>query len=70
MNARRLNLIIKLFEDDEVNFLHYTRDKCLVGTELFSQFIDLLFILKDEKKMKRAKSILNILWGALSEKIK
>ena len=69
MNAKRLNLIINIISDGEVNFLHYSRDKCLVGSELFSEFVDILFKLK-ESKISRAKSILNILWGALSEKNK
>ena len=66
-NALSLGLTIKLIEDGTANFLYYARDKCLAGSELFTEFVDILFALK-ESKIKRAKSILNILWGALSEK--
>ena len=65
-NALSLGLTIKLIEDGTANFLYYARDKCLAGSELFTEFVDILFALK-ESKIKRAKSILNILWGALSE---
>ena len=65
-NAIALGLSVQLIEDDKANFLYYARDKCLAGTELFSQYVDTLFKLK-ESKIKRAKSILNILWGALGE---
>ena len=66
-NALSLGLTIKLIEDGTANFLYYSRDKLLQGAELFTEFVDILFALK-ESKIKRAKSILNILWGALSEK--
>jgi hypothetical protein len=65
-NALSLGLTIKLIEDGTANFLYYSRDKLLQGAELFTEFVDILFALK-ESKIKRAKSILNILWGALSE---
>lgn len=65
-NAVSLGLSIKLIEDGTANFLYYSRDKLLAGSELFSEFVDILFNLK-EMKQKRAKAILNILWGALSE---
>ena len=65
-NAMSLGLSVQLIQDGKANFLYYSRDKCLAGTELFSQYVDTLFKLK-ESKIKRAKSILNILWGALGE---
>ena len=65
--AKELNLSIELIQDGQANFLHYSRDKCLTGFELFGSYVDLLFGLKD-KKIYGAKEILNILWGALTEK--
>jgi len=67
--AVSLGLTIELIQDDKANFLYYSRDKCFAGSELFSEFVDVLFTLK-ESKIKRAKFILNILWGALCEKKK
>ena len=67
--AVSLGLTIHLIQDDKANFLFYARDKCLAGSELFSEFVDILFKLK-ESGIKRCKFILNILWGALCEKKK
>jgi hypothetical protein len=67
--ARELKLNIDLIIDDSPNFLYYSRDKLLTGHELFGQYVETLFNLKDNK-IKGAKSILNILYGALCEKIK
>ena len=64
--AKRLNLKIKLIVDSEPNFLYYSRDKLLTGTELFGQYVDHLYELKT-KKIKISKLILNILWGKLSQ---
>lgn len=65
--AMDLNLEIELINDGQANALVYHRDKCITGSELFGQYVDKLFDLK-QKKVKRAKAILNILWGALSQK--
>ena len=67
-HARILDLKIVMIEDSEPNWLHYSRDKCLTGHEIFGKFIDFTFELK-EKKLPFGKSIINILWGALSHKI-
>jgi len=66
--ARTLNLTIELIIDDQPNFLHYERNKCLTGNEIFGPYINLLFELKQLKLTDRTKTILNILWGALCEK--
>jgi hypothetical protein len=66
--AKFLQLEINLIIDDQPNFLHYSRDKCLTGNEIFGPYINLLFELKQLKLTDRTKSILNILWGALCEK--
>ena len=67
-HARKLNLEIKLIINNEANSLLWTRDKLLTGTELFGQFIDFTFDLKNRLKIDRAKKIINTLWGALCEK--
>jgi hypothetical protein len=67
-HARKLNLEIKLINDNEANTLLWTRDNLLTGTELFGQFIDFTFDLKNKLKIDRAKKIINTLWGALCEK--
>ena len=64
--AKRLNLKVKLIVDSEPNFLYYSRDKLLTGTELFGQYVDHLYELK-KKNIKISKLILNILWGKLCQ---
>jgi len=65
--AKELNLKVNLIEDDGPNFLHYAREKCLTGTEIFKNYVEYLFKLK-KNGIKSAKLILNILWGSLCEK--
>jgi hypothetical protein len=65
--AKELGLEIKLIIDDQPNFLYYSREKLMTGTELFGNYVKLLFEMK-KKNIPRAKGILNILWGALSQK--
>jgi len=65
--AKELGLEIKLIIDEQPNFLYYSRDKLITGTELFGNYVNTLFDLK-QKKLPRAKQILNVLWGALSQK--
>ena len=67
-HARKLNLEIKLVDDKEANALVWTRDKLLTGTELFGQFIDFTFDLKNRLKIDRSKKLINTLWGALTER--
>jgi hypothetical protein len=65
--AKELKLAITMIEDQQPNQLMYDR-KCLVtGHQLFKPYFDFLFELKD-KNVPRAKSILNVLWGALCQK--
>jgi hypothetical protein len=66
--AKELHLKIDMIVDGQPNFLYYSRDKLLTGFEIFGNYIDLLFGLKEKKLTSRSKSILNILWGALAEK--
>jgi len=66
--AKELGLNIDLIIDDQPNFIYYSRDKLITGNELFGQFVDVMFSLKEKKLTQRSKQILNILWGALCEK--
>ena len=65
--AKELGLKIDLIVDNQVNFIYYTRDKLLCGTEIFGQFVNTMYEFK-QRKLPRCKSIINILWGGLSEK--
>jgi hypothetical protein len=65
--AKELNLKIDLIIDDKPNFLYYSRDKCLTGSEIFGEYVNFLFPLKNQD-IKGAKMILNTLWGKLSQK--
>jgi hypothetical protein len=67
--ARELKFRIKLLIDNEPNALVYTRDKLLTGSQLFGRYVNLLFGLKQKYKGNElVKLILNVLWGALSER--
>ena len=68
-NAKELNLSIELIQDDKPNCLYYSRNKLITFGEVFNNYVNLLFPLK-ENKVKMAKDILNILWGSLCEKDK
>lgn len=65
ITARRLNLKVSLIQDDQPNFLYYSTEKCLTGSQLFKEFVDTVFPLK--QKYKLGKQILNCLWGALCQ---
>jgi hypothetical protein len=65
--AQKLGYKITMIIDKKPNFLHYSRDKCVLGCHLFGEFVDLLFDLK-KKQVPGAKGILNCLWGALAKK--
>ena len=63
--ARELNLNIILFADTP-NALLWDRKHLLTGQQLFAEFVDLLFDLK-QQKIDGSKQILNCLWGSLCE---
>jgi hypothetical protein len=65
--AREYGFIIILTVDDTPNLLHYPKDCLMSGSYLFKKYVDTLYDLK-LKKVKGAKLLLNILWGALTEK--
>lgn len=66
MAAQRLGLSVELM-DLECNALLYPSDRTVKGSIMFKPFVDYVFALK-EKKVKGAKQLINILWGALCEK--
>ena len=65
-HAKLLKLKMTIIQDDNANFLYYSPDKLIGCNEVFTTYIDYLFELK-EKKVSKAKLILNILWGSLCE---
>ena len=64
--AQSYGLNIKLICDGNPNFLYYPKECLVSGQLLFKKYVDSIYPLK-QQKVKGAKLILNILWGALSE---
>lgn len=65
--ARSLGFKLELIEDGEDNFLHYSTDKCMKASQIFKEYVDLLFPLKQKGLIGGiAKELLNTLWGALT----
>jgi len=66
--ANILGLKITLIKDGKPNFLEYTRDKLITGTQMFGKFVNYLFPLKKNEKVKdTVKLMLASLWGKLGE---
>ena len=65
--AQEYGLKISIIQDGKPNFLYYSKDKLISGQYLFKKYVEKLYELK-QNKVKGAKDILNILWGALTEK--
>jgi hypothetical protein len=65
-HAKSLNLKIELIQDEQPNNLYYEREKLIGFNEVFTEYTNFLFSLK-EKKVPKAKLLLNIIWGALTE---
>lgn len=63
-SANKLKLKVELITDDKPNCYIYTRDKMLTGSQLFSKFVNRMFMMK-EAGIEGAKLILNSLWGSL-----
>ena len=66
---------IELIQDGKCNFLFYPRNTRISGAQLFKEFVEELYPIKErhnkdvpELNFEYAKKLLNILWGALSEK--
>lgn len=68
-HAQKLGLDIEIIEDEEPNILLYpSKTHCITSKRLLGEYINYMFDLK-EKEVPRSKSILNIIWGALCEKL-
>lgn len=64
-----LGYTLTLIEDSKVNFLNYEGKTRISGRQLFKEYVDLLYPLKNNEEVKKvSKGILNVLWGALGEK--
>lgn len=66
-HALDYGLYVELIQDGQPNFLYYSKEKLINGAFLFKNYVTDLFDLKSSG-VEGAKLILNILWGALSEK--
>jgi hypothetical protein len=64
--ARDYGFTIELIHDGQPNFLYYSKDCLISGSTLFKKYVETLYSLK-QNKVKGAKLLLNILWGALTE---
>jgi hypothetical protein len=64
--ALKYELSVELICDGEPNFLYYSKDCLIAGSYLFGKYVKTLYELKTEK-VRGAKLLLNILWGALTE---
>ena len=67
--AKELKLTITIIENNECNFIYYNSSKCIKACDLFKNYVDVLYKLKD-KKIEGSKMILNMIWGVLCEKKK
>lgn len=65
-HAKFLKLEIELIVDGDFNALLYPKDLCMCSSEIFKDFVDYMYPLK-QKSIPYAKDILNRLWGALVE---
>jgi len=69
--AKSLGYTISLIEDGTNNFLYYDSKTRISGTQLFGDYINLLYPIKSSTKdFKYSKKLLNILWGRLCQKNK
>ncbi len=67
--ARELKLSITLIQDGKPNVLIYDRKKCVTGSQLFGEYVKYVFPLRKAcGNSRRAKDLLNCLWGALCRK--
>ena len=62
-----LKLKVRMITDNQPNQLMYKRSDLVTGRQLYGEFVDYLFNLKN-KGVTKAKEILNYLWGSLGEK--
>lgn len=64
--AHDYGFTIELIQDGQPNFLYYSKDCLISGSTLFKKYVDTLYSMK-QNKVRGAKLLLNILWGALTE---
>ena len=67
--ARELGYDITLIEDDEPNFLYYSRDRTINASQAFRPFVDYVYKLKEDGVLG-SKQIINCLWGVLCESMR
>jgi len=60
---------IKIIEEPN-NFLHYPRNYCLTGSQIFGKFAKNLYKMKEVDGINAAKKLLNNIWGILTKKNK
>ena len=53
--------------DEKDNFLYYKRSSCKLGSEIFKEYVDYVYKLKQDN-VKGAKQLLNNLWGVICKK--
>ena len=67
--ARHLSLkLIIIIDDGQANLLYYSSSKCVKAVNMFGDYINLLYPLK-QQKVQGAKMLINLIWGALSTKL-
>ena len=65
--AKKHGYQIDMIDDEQPNFLYYSKECNVIASHLFRPFTTQLYTLKT-KKIMYAKRILNILWGALAQR--
>jgi len=56
-------------DDGKPNFLHYERDQCVTASQIFKDYVDLLYPLKQDPQLKTvAKVFLTQIWGSLCQR--
>ena len=66
--ARHLGLKMRIIDDNQANLLYYNSSKCIKANDLFNDYINLLYPMK-QQKITGAKMLINLIWGALSTKL-
>lgn len=64
--ARELGLEMEMIEK-EYNCILYNREDCVTGSQMFGEYFNYLYELK-ERGVRGAKNLLNCIWGALGQK--
>lgn len=67
--AKQLGLKLEIIEDGQMNFYYYARDKLVSSSRVFKEYVEFFFDIKKKHALGLSKLMLNMLWGALSEKM-